>query len=169
VSELYDDSDIRCVDLDNDGYYNWGIGPKPETCPDGCPEERDCDDSDPGLGPYVEENGVWTGECKEITVDVIANQADYSAISYHNFYDPVQQANVIRFDAPQNAKVSVNIYRMSGTLVKSLAVNQAKDGMMTAVWNRSGSSVSKGIYVCKISVGDANTVATNSFKIAVLR
>lgn len=49
----YDDlteQDIRCCDLDGDGYYNWGIGPKPAHCPP-CPDKPDGDDSNPNLGP----------------------------------------------------------------------------------------------------------------------
>ena len=53
TSLLYDDSDIDCADNDGDGYYNWGIGPKPATCPN-CPDEEDCDDSSPLIGPYNE-------------------------------------------------------------------------------------------------------------------
>lgn len=43
----------RCVDLDGDGYYNWGIGPKPAfpICPLCCPDEEDGDDSNPNFGP----------------------------------------------------------------------------------------------------------------------
>jgi len=38
---------IRCVDLDGDGYYNWGLSSsKPASCPGGIPAEKDCDDSD---------------------------------------------------------------------------------------------------------------------------
>ncbi|MBC8320170.1 MAG: T9SS type A sorting domain-containing protein [Bacteroidetes bacterium] len=36
-------------DLDNDGYYNWGIGARPDSCPD---TEFDSDDSEPRLGPF---------------------------------------------------------------------------------------------------------------------
>lgn len=46
TSNLLTPNDIRCVDLDGDGYYNWGIGPKPATCPY-CPDQEDCDDSNP--------------------------------------------------------------------------------------------------------------------------
>ena len=53
TSMLYDDNDIDCADNDGDGYYNWGIGPKPATCPN-CPDEEDCDDSSPLVGPYNE-------------------------------------------------------------------------------------------------------------------
>ncbi|QTA87562.1 C1 family peptidase [Desulfonema magnum] len=44
---------IQCVDNDEDGYCNWGISEeKPETCPDSCKPEKDCDDSDDRLGPF---------------------------------------------------------------------------------------------------------------------
>ena len=33
-SMLMDESDIVCADNDGDGYYSWGIGPKPSHCPD---------------------------------------------------------------------------------------------------------------------------------------
>ena len=47
----YNENDRRCVDNDNDGYYNWGIGAKPNTCPYCTPDEPDGDDSNPNLGP----------------------------------------------------------------------------------------------------------------------
>jgi len=59
----------RCLDLDGDGYYNWGIGNKPDTLQVN-PDEEDCDDSDPNLGPYDPE----TYYCKcnlEYSVDPI--------------------------------------------------------------------------------------------------
>lgn len=49
----------RCVDLDGDGYYNWGIGDKPSTCPDCSLADMDCDDSNPNLGP-MDANGNCT-------------------------------------------------------------------------------------------------------------
>lgn len=72
-SQIYDDSDIVCEDIDGDGYYNWGIGPKPATCHN-CPDEPDCDDSDPLLGPYG---------------------ADYACIS---FCDPPVDTTTIRIN-----------------------------------------------------------------------
>jgi len=54
TSMIYDDSDIRCVDLDSDSYYNWGLSlTKPNTCPT-CSDSCDCDDSKSYLGPYDE-------------------------------------------------------------------------------------------------------------------
>lgn len=43
---------ITWRDEDEDGYCFWGIGEKPENC--NCPDEEDCDDSNPLLGGYDE-------------------------------------------------------------------------------------------------------------------
>jgi C1A family cysteine protease len=50
----YTDADIVCEDRDGDGYYFWGIGPKPAHCPPCAPDEPDGDDSNPCLGPMDE-------------------------------------------------------------------------------------------------------------------
>jgi hypothetical protein len=48
ISTLSSD-DIICEDADNDGYYFWGLGPKPDNCPICCPDTPDGDDSNPQL------------------------------------------------------------------------------------------------------------------------
>jgi hypothetical protein len=50
-SLLYSNIGVECVDIDGDGYYNWGIGEKPSNCPE-CPDEIDSDDFSALLGPY---------------------------------------------------------------------------------------------------------------------
>ena len=53
VTSLETPYEIACYDKDGDGYYNWGISEnKPPSCPEGCPAEKDCDDSNPCLGPF---------------------------------------------------------------------------------------------------------------------
>jgi len=44
------DAEIICEDRDGDGIYNWGLGPKPATCPNQTQMKGDGDDSDPLLG-----------------------------------------------------------------------------------------------------------------------
>ncbi|MDR1090640.1 MAG: C1 family peptidase [Prevotella sp.] len=58
----YTNADIVCEDRDGDGYYFWGIGPKPAHCPPCAPDEPDGDDSNPNLGPMDE-----YGYCEAIT------------------------------------------------------------------------------------------------------
>lgn len=52
VSSLsYSDNDILCVDEDGDGFYTWGMGPRPSTCPSWAPDTPDGDDSNYLYGP----------------------------------------------------------------------------------------------------------------------
>lgn len=51
ISEIFDGTDVVCIDNDNDGYYWWGLGEKPAHCTTCCSDEPDGDDSNPNLGP----------------------------------------------------------------------------------------------------------------------
>jgi|GEM_PF-845697 len=53
VTSVINDYEVVCTDADNDGYYWWGLGPKPANCPP-CPDLADGDDSDPTKGPLDE-------------------------------------------------------------------------------------------------------------------
>lgn len=50
ISMNYSDSDIVCEDADGDGYYFWGIGPKPSWCPSWVPNIPDGNDSNSSKG-----------------------------------------------------------------------------------------------------------------------
>ena len=67
ISNIHNDTAIHCVDRDGDGYYNWGIGPKPATCPSNAPDQEDCDDTDPALGPYDPNTYECTLLCNDFT------------------------------------------------------------------------------------------------------
>lgn len=41
---------VHTYDRDKDGYYNWGIGQKPDTYP--CSQDEDSNDDDNRVGPY---------------------------------------------------------------------------------------------------------------------
>lgn len=47
----YTNKDIVCEDNDGDGYYFWGIGPKPADCPAWVPDQPDGNDADHTKGP----------------------------------------------------------------------------------------------------------------------
>lgn len=50
----YTDDNIKLEDKDGDGFYFWGLGPKPASCPSCVPDIPDGDDSDSLLGPMDE-------------------------------------------------------------------------------------------------------------------
>lgn len=44
-SQELNDNDIVCEDVDGDGYFNWGLGQRPSSCPTWANEAEDGDDS----------------------------------------------------------------------------------------------------------------------------
>jgi len=84
--------EVRCVDNDGDGYYNWGIGEKPPTCPESTPEEEDCDDSNPALGPYDKcyhcvklPNAVEDVVSRGRNPDIILDESDNPIIAFGGY------------------------------------------------------------------------------------
>lgn len=58
-------NEINCIDNDGDGYCYWGISSeRPASCPSDCQTEKDCNDQDPNLGPFISETNL---NCKDIT------------------------------------------------------------------------------------------------------
>lgn len=85
-------NDIVCEDADNDGYYFWGLGPKPNICPICCPDTPDGDDSNPLLAemdtygnfapytfPYstttISSNTIWDADTTHCGNIVVTNNA----------------------------------------------------------------------------------------------
>ena len=60
--------EIKCVDRDNDGYFNWGIAEnKPAACPPNALAENDCDDTNAELGPFNPD-----GSCRQaLSVEIV--------------------------------------------------------------------------------------------------
>jgi len=65
----YNDDNIICSDNDGDGYYFWGLGPKPGHCPP-CPDEPDGDDSNPCFGPRDYYGNLQSSTPKPIAEDI---------------------------------------------------------------------------------------------------
>lgn len=57
-------NDVVCEDSDGDGFYFWGLGPKPSHCPAWAPDESDGDDSDRSKG-HMNEYGF----CEELSLE----------------------------------------------------------------------------------------------------
>ncbi len=134
----YTDDDIKCQDLDNDGYYNWGIGDKPAHCPE-CPDEPDCDDSRNDRGPMNDD-----GSCKKITVGRIPfvhNNRDV------NFTKNSKGINLsLNFDYKKS--ISVKVYDLSGKEMRSMSKKSNSSKSHSIQWKKS--HIAKGIYIFRV-------------------
>ena len=148
ISKNYTDADILCVDYDKDGYYNWGIGPKPKTCPQNCPDEADCDDSSADFGP-MEENG----SCKKINSPILnsINNRLPMSIIYNNSIQPKGIQLILRMQKKVSAYSFV--FDSKGKLIARPLCKQSKDFSIICHWNGTdlmNTSTAPGIYIIKI-------------------
>ena len=83
--------------------------------------------------------------------------------AYPNPFNPVTN---IRFDLPEDARVEIKIYDLTGRLVEALISNNYKAGYHSLVWNAN--QFASGIYfvnmhaITDISSGSENTKSENS-------
>lgn len=83
---LYTSADVVCEDADGDGYYFWGLGPKPSNCPVGVPDQPDGDDSDPSVGPMDA-----YGNLTIIASDIIIS----SLVEYNSVMNPSHNTRIV--------------------------------------------------------------------------
>jgi hypothetical protein len=73
-----------------------------------------------------------------------------------NYPNPFSLATNISFALPEDCSVRLSIYDISGRLVTDLVHDNLKAGNYTLSWagtDSSGSEVSSGVYVCRLSAG----------------
>ena len=81
------------TDNDNDGFYYWGIGPKPANCPNWIPDIPDGDDSNPLLGPMDEYGFMDSLNVNPNMLDTIYINVDSISTHPEHFYNHVVLCN----------------------------------------------------------------------------
>ena len=113
----FNDNDIACNDLDGDGYYNWGVGPKPAHCPP-CPEEPDGNDNDPEIGP-IDEFGHCTTilQAENATINnglVESTNSGYTGTGYVNYNKSAGSSIVFNINADGAGKYDCTLRYANG-------------------------------------------------------
>ena len=72
---------------------------------------------------------------------------------HQNYPNPFNPETNISYDLPEDGLVSVNVYDMRGTLIKTLVNDVQSSGYRTLKWNGTndkGQKVSAGLYLYRI-------------------
>ena len=80
---------------------------------------------------------------------------EYQFALYNAYPNPFNPSTTIGFEVPSSMEISLNIYDISGRIVKKLIDNDFRNaGKHFIVWNgkdESGISVSNGVYIYKLT------------------
>ncbi len=124
------------------------------------------DDIDTGIEYFYRVSGYvgyWTDYSN--TVSVIIESLDLDEDSamhldykiHQNYPNPFNPTTEIKYDLPEDALVSINIYDLMGRSIKSLVNSQQTAGYRSIQWNATnnlGEPVSAGMYLYTIQAGD---------------
>lgn len=126
ISSLhYDESNVICEDKDGDGFYNWGIGPKPADCPDWIPDLPDGDDSDPSIGP-LDEHGMPDSSDNRDTLYITS---DTTTTLYTQVYNHI----VVKNNATWTVKDNVSFYSGAKLYIRDGSCVRVQSGFLRKV------------------------------------
>ena len=115
----------------------------------------------PGLKFYMDESGTST-----TIISGLPEKEMNQATPLECFPNPASDYVGIRFRVKKSQRVAVQIYDLSGRLVKSFGKEYRSSGMHELTWNlesNQSSRVSSGTYICNLQAGKQ----TNSIKLVV--
>jgi len=75
---------------------------------------------------------------------------------HQNYPNPFNPTTQIKYDLPEDALVTINIYDLMGRSIKSLVNSQQSAGYRSIQWNATnnlGEPVSAGMYIYTIQAG----------------
>jgi flagellar hook assembly protein FlgD len=90
-------------------------------------------------------------------MDVDNNVTPGLFILHQNYPNPFNPTTTFRYDLPEDALVTINIFDLVGRSIKSLVNSQQTAGYRSIQWNATnnhGESVSAGMYIYMIQAGD---------------
>lgn len=116
---------------------------------------------------FSTESDLWfngfamNGEVEDYVVELQAGAAvedeqsglPSECMLYSNYPNPFNPSTKIKFALPQRASVTLEIYNIRGSNVKTLVDGIEEPGFHTVIWdgkNSSGGNVSSGIYLCRM-------------------
>ena len=110
----------------------------------------------------IDNSGNVSGYSDTITyIMVLANDENLlipTEFSLHqNYPNPFNPTTQIKYDLPEDALVTINIYDLMGRIVKNLVNGQKNAGYNSIQWNATndkGATVSAGLYLCTIQAGE---------------
>ena len=130
----------------NDSVYVWTV---PDTPSDSCIVKVIAYDT--SLNPGEDVSDAVFGITNPIGSEPAPEVTRFGLMQNHpNPFNPVTR---IEYSLDEGARVSLRIYDISGSVVKTLVQETMPAGRHTAAWNgqdESGTAVASGIYVCRL-------------------
>ncbi|MBL7014543.1 MAG: T9SS type A sorting domain-containing protein [Candidatus Marinimicrobia bacterium] len=109
-----------------------------------------------GAGEYGVNIGAYGVGCYSSLGTHTSNLIPKNIVLHQNYPNPFNPTTTLRYDLPEDAKVSIMIFDLMGREVKTLVNSQQNAGFKSIIWdatNNIGEPVSAGMYLYNIQAG----------------
>ena len=158
-STVYDDTQRLVEDYDGDGFYSWGIGPRPFTVPTWAPAQADGDDSDYSKGPmdsYGNPLNISLGN----TVILTGNRTWNTERYYYNSFTLLTPNKTLYITAPITLYrgAIINLYRNKLEINGGSLINASIRARQAIVTIKNGGEVKSCFDDCQIFLDSLSTL-----------
>jgi YD repeat-containing protein len=105
---------------------------------------------------------VFITEGEPVTGDEDHNRVPSNCVLHPVFPNPFNPVTTIRFDLPERSRITLQIFDVTGQLVRTLISNQTINaGPHDVMWDGKGDSdqsITSGIYFCRLQIGNKQLV-----------
>ena len=128
TSMLHPDSDIVCEDVDGDGFYFWGIGPKPASCPSWVPDTPDGEDTDYTIGPINRYGRPVSLEADSLPPLILDSTTDISNLRYlyRHAVIPSSSRITISHDIEMPLSATITVSEEATLIIDGATISNAK-------------------------------------------
>ena len=87
---------------------------------------------------------------------------EYEFALYHAYPNPFNPSTTIEFEVPYSMDVVLNVYDISGRLVKTLVNDIYYPGLYSVIWDGTdefGISVANGLYIYKLTSNQNHSIS----------
>jgi hypothetical protein len=109
-----------------------------------------------GAGVNVSEITNWIANLLLTNIDEQSERIPNDLVLYQNYPNPFNPITTIKFNLQQNQQVKLNIYDISGKLIRKLIDNELYAGLHEIMWegkDSMGNNAPSGIYIYSLKAG----------------
>jgi len=148
-------------DLDNDGDFEILIGSTQSLVSIDIKESGTADGYWSTHRSNMQRNGHFISNLDAL--DISDEIMDYEFALYNAYPNPFNPTTTIEFEVPHSMDVILNVYDISGKLVKTLVNDLKNTGKHSVIWdgtNQYGNTVANGVYIYKL-ISSENILISN--------
>ncbi len=162
-----------CTDRDGDGYYFWGLGSKPSTCPAGSPILEDANDGDSSMYSFPDSSGLNIPVIPNPAPAIYGYTVNGNNVTRGKLTAPISTLTIgFTTNIPDQISVGITVTSGSGSSLKTLFTSSTTSAPAIVRSNRTvdfklATPLAGGTYGVTLVLQANNKVTSKTFSVGV--